>query len=213
MAARRLTPDGSVTSYRWTWGDEIVVDAADVPASDIVGPRWARVQAPGAARGVALHNPNRNEAKVATAAAAPASYVDVRFYAAAGVPYHLWFRMSAEADSYSNDSMFVQFSGAVDAQGRAVNRIGTTAATVVIVEEGNGAGVSGWGWNDDAYGSLAAPVYFGVSGLQTIRIQQREDGIMLGPAGAERRPLPVHSSWPDPGRHDHGQRQWTAAAS
>jgi hypothetical protein len=170
--------DGSVTSYRWTWGDEVVVDAADVPASDIVGLRWARVQAPGAARGIALHNPNRNEAKVTAAAASPASYVDVRFHAAAGVPYHLWFRMSAEADSYLNDSMFVQFSGAVDAQGRAVNRIGSTAASAVIVEEGSGAGVSGWGWNDEAYGSLAAPVYFSVSGLQTVRIQQREDGIL-----------------------------------
>ena len=45
-------------------------------------------------------------------------------------------------------------------------------------EEGNGAGVSGWGWNDDAYGTLAAPVYFATPGLQTIRLQQREDGIM-----------------------------------
>ena len=170
--------DGTLTSYRWTWGDEVVVDAADVPASGIVGPRWARVPATGAARGMALHNPNRNDSKVAAAAAAPASYVEVRFYAAAGVPYHLWFRMAAEGNSYTNDSMFVQFSGAVDAQGRAVNQIGTTAATVVIVEEGSGAGVSGWGWNDDAYGTLAAPVYFGASGLQTIRIQQREDGIM-----------------------------------
>ena len=169
--------DGSITAYRWTWGDEVVVNAANVPPSDIVGTRWVRVQAAGAAGGIALHNPNLNVAKLAAAAAAPASYVDVRFYAAAGVPYHLWFRMSAEGDSYTNDSMFVQFSGAVDAAGHAVNRLGTTAATVVSVEEGNGAGVSGWGWNDDAYGSLAAPVYFAVSGLQTMRIQQREDGI------------------------------------
>jgi hypothetical protein len=169
--------DGSLTAYRWTWGDEVVVNAADIPAADIVGSRWTRVQASGASRGVALHNPNRSEAKVTVAAAAPASYVDVRFHAAAGVPYHLWFRMSAEADSYSNDSMFVQFSGAVDAQGRAVGAIGSTAAAVVIIEEGSGAGVSGWGWNDAAYGALAAPVYFAVSGVQTIRIQQREDGI------------------------------------
>jgi hypothetical protein len=86
--------------------------------------------------------------------------------------------MRAESDSYLNDSMFVQFSGAVTAQGSAVNRIGTTNAAIVILEEGNAAGVSGWGWNDDAYGTLAAPVYFAASGLQTIRIQQREDGIM-----------------------------------
>jgi hypothetical protein len=169
--------DGSIASYRWTWGDEVVVDAADVPGSSIVGSQWARVQSTGAVRGVALHNPNRNVGKLAAASAAPASYVEVRFHAAAGVPYHLWFRMSAEGDAYWNDSMFVQFSGAVNAQGAAINRIGSTAAAVVSLEEGGGAGLSGWGWNDDAYGTLAAPVYFGVSGLQTLRIQQREDGV------------------------------------
>jgi hypothetical protein len=169
--------DGSIVSYRWTWGDEVVVDAADVPASGIVGSQWTRVEATGAAGDVALYNPNRDVGKLPAAAAAPASYVEVRFYAAAGVPYHLWFRMSAEADAYWNDSMFVQFSGAVDAQGAAINRIGSTAAAVVSLEEGTGAGLSGWGWNDNAYGTLGAPIYFGVSGLQTLRIQQREDGI------------------------------------
>jgi hypothetical protein len=74
--------------------------------------------------------------------------------------------------------MFVQFSGAVDSKGLAVNRIGTTNASAIVLEEGQGAGVSGWGWNDEGYGTLAAPVYFATSGLQTIRVQQREDGIM-----------------------------------
>ena len=85
--------------------------------------------------------------------------------------------MRADNDLYTNDSMFVQFSGAVDAQGHAVNRIGTTSASILVLEEGNGAGVSGWGWNDEGYGTLAAPVYFASSGLQTLRVQQREDGI------------------------------------
>jgi hypothetical protein len=86
--------------------------------------------------------------------------------------------MQAEGDSYQNDSMYVQFSGAVTSQGSALNRIGTSNAAIVILEEGQGAGVSGWGWNDDAYGTLAAPVYFATSGIQTLRVQQREDGIM-----------------------------------
>src|SRR4029079_8242740 len=66
----------------------------------------------------------------------------------------------------------------VNASRVAVNRIGTANAAAIILEEGNGAGVSGWGWNDDGYGTLGAPVYFAASGLQTIRVQQREDGIM-----------------------------------
>ena len=171
-------PDGSISSFRWMWGDEIVVQAADTSASTIVGSRWARVSASGAAGGVAFSNANKDEAKRTTAASAPSSYVDVKFYAAAGVPYHLWFRMRAGSDSYNNDSMFVQFSDAVDSQSRAINRIGTSAAGIVILEEGYGAGVAGWGWNDEAYGGLATPVYFATSGIHTIRVQQREDGIM-----------------------------------
>jgi hypothetical protein len=170
--------DGTIAGYGWTWGDEIVVNAADTSATTIVGSRWARVSATGAAQGVALQNADTGADKITSAASAPSSYVDVRFYAAAGVPYHVWFRMRAQGDSYSNDSMFVQFSGAVTSTGTAVNRTGTTNAAVVILEEGQGAGVSGWGWNDDAYGTLAGPVYFATSGLQTIRVQQREDGLM-----------------------------------
>jgi hypothetical protein len=86
--------------------------------------------------------------------------------------------MQAQGDAYTNDSMFVQFSGAVTAQGAAVNRIGTSAAAIVVLEEGTGAGLTAWGWNDDNYGGLGAPVYFATSGIQTIRIQQREDGLM-----------------------------------
>jgi hypothetical protein len=170
--------DGSVVSFAWSWGDEIVVNAADTAAAKIVGTRWARVTAAGAAGGVALHNADKGSAKIGSAAAAPSSYVDVTFYAAAGVPYHLWFRMQAQGNDYTNDSMFVQFSGAVTAQGTAVNRIGTSAAAVVILEEGNGGGLTNWGWNDNDYGGLGAPVYFATSGLQTVRVQQREDGLM-----------------------------------
>ena len=170
--------DGTIAAYRWSWGDEIVIDAADVPSSNIVGSRWVRAQDSGASQGIALHNPDRGDAKVTTAMASPSSYVTVRFYAAAGVPYHLWFRMRAQGDGYSNDSMFVQFDGSVNASRVAVNRIGTSSAAAIVLEEGNGAGVSGWGWNDEGYGTLAGPVYFATSGLQTMRVQQREDGIM-----------------------------------
>lgn len=168
--------DGSVTDFTWSWGDEIVVQARDTAVS-VVGGQWARVTSPRAAGGVAVFNANRSAAKPAGPIVAPASYVDVQVYAAAGVPYHLWFRMQAEDDDNANDSMFVQFSSAVSAAGAAVDRIGTSSARTFILEEGTGAGVSGWGWNDSGYGGLGQPVYFASSGLQTIRIQQREDGI------------------------------------
>jgi hypothetical protein len=170
--------EGSLTSFTWRWHDDVVLYAHDVPASDIVGSAWTRVARTDAAGGSAISNPNRGAAKIATPFASPASYVDVRFHAAAGVPYRLWVRTRAEGDAYSNDSLYLQFSGRVDAQGAAQDRIGTSAAASLVLEEGNGAGVSAWGWNDEVYGGVAGPIYFATSGPQTIRIQQREDGIM-----------------------------------
>src|SRR5204863_249634 len=86
---------------------------------------------------------------------------------------------NAQGNQWTNDSVYVQFSGAVTAAGAAINRIGTTTAAAVSIEEASGAGLSGWGWADDSYGGLAAPMYFAATGLQTIRVQVREDGVSL----------------------------------
>jgi hypothetical protein len=173
--------EGPIAAYRWTWGDEILIEAADVPASGIIGSRWVRTRFSGAAGGWALHNPDKGEPnRKDSPLASPASYVEVQFYAAAGVPYRMWARMRAEADHWANDSLFLQFDRSVDAKGTPVHRVGTTSAAIIVLEEGNGAGVAGWGWNDTLYGgtALAPPVYFATSGVQTLRIQQREDGVM-----------------------------------
>jgi hypothetical protein len=49
----------------------------------------------------------------------------------------------------------------------------------VSIEEGSGKGLSGWGWQDNGYDSLGPLVYFAITGTQTIRIQQREDGVSI----------------------------------
>ena len=170
-------PDGSITQYRWTWGDEILVRAADLPSSAVVGGEWVREASSAAAGGASLRNPNRNASKRDPAHASPSSYVQFQVYVAAGVPYRFWLRAHASGDSYANDSLHVQFSGARNASGSTIARIGTTASLPIVLEEGRGAGVSGWGWNDSNYGGLADPIYFAESGLQTVRIQLREDGI------------------------------------
>ena len=169
--------DGSIASYRWTWGDDILVRAADLSSSNLIGGSWVRTAMSDAAGGAALSNPDRGAAKIDPALSSPSSYVEFTVNAAAGVPYRLWLRMRAANDYYGNDSLFVQFSGAVDGNGTPIDRIGSTSAAAIVLEEGNGAGLSAWGWNDAAYGSLAAPIYFAKSGPQTVRIQQREDGI------------------------------------
>jgi hypothetical protein len=132
-----------------------------------------------AANGTALSNPDKGAAKIATAAAAPASYVDVPFTAQAGVEYQVWLRMRAAGDSYANDSVFLQFSGAVDASGQPVARIGTTQAAAVVLQDHDGATIAGWGWNDNGWAGPGTPFTFAQGGPQTLRLQQREDGISI----------------------------------
>ena len=132
-----------------------------------------------AAGGALLTNPDAGRSKMTVAAAAPADYFELTFYAEAGIPYHLWLRGQAERDFYGNDSVHVQFSGSVSASGAETFRIGTTASTVVCIEQGNGAGLGGWGWADNGWDSLGPNIYFATSGPQTIRVQRREDGISL----------------------------------
>jgi hypothetical protein len=156
----------------------VLVRARDLPDAAIHGSRWVRRAETDAAGGSALDNPDRGESKVQTALAAPASYIEFTIPVAAGVPYRLWLRMQAEGNSYTNDSLFMQFSGAVDASANPIYRIGTSDAAAIVLEDGKGMTIAGWGWNDAAYGAVAPPIYFAKSGLQTIRIQQREDGVM-----------------------------------
>jgi hypothetical protein len=131
---------------------------------------------PTAADGVLLFNPNGGVPKLAAAAANPAGYVEATFTAEAGRPYHLWMRMKAEDDYWTNDSIFVQFSDTVNG-GTPVWRIGTTSATVVSLEDCSGCGEHAWGWNDNGYARVGDAIVFAESGVHTIRIQQREDGI------------------------------------
>ena len=174
---RSTDPEGGTLQYRWYWGDEILVRAADLPSSAVRGSEWVRTPASDASGSYMLLNPDRGAPKRSAALAAPASYVEFTVHAAAGVPYYLWMRLRATADAYGNDSLYLQFSGATDAQGSAVARIGTTSGLPIILEAAYGAGISGWGWTDAVYGGTAAPVYFAQSGPQTIRLQAREDGV------------------------------------
>ena len=148
----------------------------------------ARADASAAGGSYVIH-PDAGAPKIASAAASPANYVELSFNAVAGTPYRLWLRSRAQNDYYGNDSVFVQFSGSVDANGTPMWRIGTTDATVVVLEDCGGCGEQGWGWQDNGYGAgaLGPVVYFATSGPQRVRIQTREDGlgidqVVLSPA-------------------------------
>ena len=157
---------------------EVVVYASDIAASAIYGD-WSRVPVAGAAGGVAFYNPDRGAPRITPALQAPTSYVDVPFQAERGVPYHLWLRLRSTGNSTENDSVYVQFSGAIDTSGAPLHRIGTASGGFVILQDFTGAPLSGWGWNDNGWASFAAPVFFSVSGTQILRLQPREDGVFI----------------------------------
>lgn len=147
----------------------------------ITGSAWRKVSDSTAAGGQRLWNPNQNAAKIATAAPAPGSYVEFTFNAVANQPYRLWIRGRADGNNYNNDSAYVQFSGAKNASGTPIYKIGSTTAAVYILENCSGCGVFLWGWQDNAYGPNGSPtlIYFTTTGPHTIRIQQREDGLSI----------------------------------
>jgi exonuclease III len=157
---------------------EVVRYASDL--TTIAGD-WVRVIDPSAAGGSAIRNPDRGAAKLTSALAAPASYIELTVDVEAQRAYRLWLRGRAEKNAWTNDSAYVQFSGAVTGTGAPAWPIGTSSATWVGIEDCSGCGLSGWGWQDNGYGLgvLGPLVYFGTSGPHTIRIQQREDGLVI----------------------------------
>ena len=159
-------------------GGEIVLYAARAP---VVSGNWQPISDATAAGVMRLASANEGASVVKTPLARPIDYFELTFAAEPGRPYRLWIRGEAYKDKGSNDSVFVQFSDSVDAAGRAVFRIGSTAATAVIMADCGNCGLSGWGWQDNATGAgvLGPVVYFEKSGTHTIRIQTREDGLSI----------------------------------
>jgi phosphatidylserine/phosphatidylglycerophosphate/cardiolipin synthase-like enzyme len=157
---------------------EIVLYASKAPLK--VG-AWQVDPDSTAAGGAKIRNPNAGAPKITTASPNPASYFEMTFYAEAGLGYHLWIRSKADGNNWANDSVFVQFNNSVTSTGAAAWRIGTTGAAEMNLENCSGCGLSGWGWQDNAYGNNVPGtlIYFATSGPQTIRIQPREDGLSI----------------------------------
>ena len=173
-----LATVAEVTTVETQETREIVLYAADAVS---VSGAWRFEADATAAGGKRLRHPNADAPKITTALAQPTDYVELRFAAEAGIPYRLWLRGRADRNDYTNDSVFVQFSGTVTTAGQPALRIGTASATTVVLEEGTNAPMAGWGWQDNGYGYgvLGPELLFASSGPQTIRIQTREDGVAL----------------------------------
>ena len=166
----RPSPEIVVRSYSWSgwyWAEG----------------SWEVVEDPTAADGVRAHDPNAGAPKLAAPLASPTSYMSVGFIADPTQTYKLWIRGKADNNSWSNDSVFLQFSGATDVDGTAVYRTGTTSGLSVNLEQCSGCGLSGWGWRDERWGPTlnAEPVLlrFPEGGAQQLVIQSREDGLSI----------------------------------
>jgi phosphatidylserine/phosphatidylglycerophosphate/cardiolipin synthase-like enzyme len=164
----------------------IVLYAKDVPA--IIGTRWIKSdtsvqpQVTGAADGLSLWNPNQSNSKIATGGTAvqnPANYFEFTFTAEPRTPYHLWIRMKAENDYYGNDSVHVQFSDSVSESGTPVYRINSTSTAEVVLQEIDGGSSLNWGWADNGWNGNGPHIYFANGGTHRIRVQQREDGVLI----------------------------------
>jgi hypothetical protein len=159
--------------------DDVVLWTAAAAPVDVHGD-WVREVDATAAGGVVLRNVDRGRQKVAPALASPANYVEMRFTARRGTPYHLWIRMRAQGNSTKNDSIHAQFSDSVSSTGQPLARIGSTTSAEVVLQNGpSGASPLGWGWTDNGWGSLGGPIYFAADGTHVVRIQQREDGAVV----------------------------------
>jgi hypothetical protein len=141
----------------------------------VIAGLWRVEASTTAAGGYRVRHPDAGVPIAPSPLAAPANYFELTFPAVANVPYHLWLRGRADANGWRNDSAWVQFSN-VDAY-----PIGTVKAATVTLEDCTGCGESGWGWQDNGFGLnvLGPDIVFTTSGVQTIRIQTREDGFSI----------------------------------
>jgi len=174
-AAAQATAMAGFFSQPSTGATEQVMYASD---ATIVGSAWSKVADASAAGGIKLSNPDLGAAALAGPLANPASYVEASFTASAGTRYRVWLRMRAQGDSKWNDSVFVQFSDSVDAQGNALYRSGTSGGYAVNLWTCATCQSFGWGWQRNAYWLAdSGDVWFPTGGAHTIRIQSREDGV------------------------------------
>jgi hypothetical protein len=157
----------------------VAIHASGLPASALHG-SWSTASDPTSPDGVTLITPNGGPTAVPAPAALPTSYVDVTFDAPAGIPHTLWLRMQALGNARSSDSVWVQFSDAL-VDGVPAYPLGSASGLLVnLATDGSGLSLNGWGWQNGAYWLLQpTTVTFVSSGLHTLRIQAREDGVQL----------------------------------
>jgi hypothetical protein len=175
---KRASTARSVRVSNGAQAGDIVLYAAEAP---VRAGSWRVVTDSTAAGGKRLEQPEAGAATIEPPLANPQHYVELGATVEAGKPYRVWLRLKGASNSGYSDSVWVQASDSVDANGNPVFRIGSTSATRVNLQDCAGCTISGWGWQDNGYGTnvLGPTLRFATGGAQTIRIQAREDGVSI----------------------------------
>jgi endonuclease/exonuclease/phosphatase family metal-dependent hydrolase len=173
LAFTAMTVVGAAT----TEAQDIVLYSSDV--SNVQGNWYAAASSTGAG-GQRMTSNDYGWSATDAPLANPGDYFEANFTAPSYTTYRVWVRVRATNDSKWNDSLWVQFSDAINTSGSAAYRIGTSDALLVNLEQCNGCGAYGWGWVDTSYWTGQSPyVMFGARGTHTIRVQTREDGVQV----------------------------------
>jgi endonuclease/exonuclease/phosphatase family metal-dependent hydrolase len=156
---------------------DIVLYAADVT---VMQGNWTRTQSSSANPTGTMSSADVGWSAVSAPVVAPAHYFEIAFQAPADTVYHVWLRLRGAGDSKWNESVWVQFSDALLPTGSPIYGVGSSSALLVNLEGCNECGVSDWGWRDSSYWlKQSALIKFASSGLHTIRVQTREDGVSI----------------------------------
>ena len=148
-------------------------------ATTIAG-NWARVQSASGAGTTKMQSEDRAWSTVNAPIASPRDYFEASFSAPAYTKYRVWLRLRATGDSKYNDSVWVQFSDALDRRGDTVYPIGSTSALLANLATCSSCALARWGWQDGAYWLQQENiVQFPSTGTHRIRVQTREDGVQI----------------------------------
>ena len=186
-------------------GSDVVLYASEAP---VRAGSWRVVTDASAAGGRRLEHPQAGAgaATIDPPLANPADFVEFAVSVMPDTNYRLWLRLKGASNSGYSDSVWVQTSDTVDTGGAAVYRIGTASATRVNLQDCSGCTISGWGWQDNGYGTgvLGPALRFATGGVhESIRIQAREDGVSIDQVGAVARDLPHERARRVEERHDY----------
>jgi predicted MPP superfamily phosphohydrolase len=125
LSSKAASPDasGMYKDINPHSADMIVIETKDILQSRMSG-AWKKIDDSTSHFTPVITDAPDSKVKHNTPLLEPEDYFEVDFYARGEVNYHIWVRMKAEDNLYSNDSFYIQFNDSVDKQGNPVYRIG-----------------------------------------------------------------------------------------